>query len=68
MIILREKVKVPEKDIQEVVSTISNWFKNNPRRKVCYAGIFGYQSWKIRKKFLEQDVRDCSNVAKPYEK
>ncbi len=61
-------VEVPEKDIQEVIGAVMNWFESNKRRKKCGVAIFGHDYYSVRKSSIEMDVREAAKTATEYEK
>lgn len=64
----KEKVDVPESDIQEIIAVVKDWFDRHPERDDCTAAMFGYPNPTIRRGFIEQDIREVAEHALPYEK
>ena len=67
-IVIRKKVNVPEKDILEVITAVTQWFSKNPERKDCNVSIFGYKLANIKADNIEQDVRKYADNAHPYKR
>ncbi len=68
LLTLRKKVEVPEKDIQDVITAVKEWFDKNPEKKICRPSIFGHHIWEINRNTIEEDIRKGAEQAFPYKK
>ena len=65
---ISKRVEVPEKDITEAIEAIKNWFDKNTSRDICKPSMFGHDIWKVNRKSIDKDVRECAKNARPYTK
>jgi hypothetical protein len=58
---------IPEKEIRsmakEAVEKISAWFKANPKKRICKAGLWYGKVAKIRKGYVQEDIDAAVQVA-----
>ncbi|MEK6879799.1 MAG: hypothetical protein AABY22_09345 [Nanoarchaeota archaeon] len=43
--------KFNKKDAKKLLTDMEEWFKNNPKRRVCYTDLF-----KIRRNHIKEDI------------
>ena len=55
IIIIRQKLT--REEAEKNIALIAQWFKDNPRRKVCRTDL-----WKVRRGFVREDINNHSEV------
>lgn len=54
---------ITENEILLAITELSQFFSGNPERTVCYVAMFGFETVKITASNIEQDVRNCAELA-----
>ena len=57
MIVIVEKLT--REEAEKNIALIEQWFKDNPRRKVCRTDL-----WKVRRGFVREDINKHAEVIK----
>lgn len=68
LIAIRQKIVVPEQDIQDAIEIVKQWFEKNPEKDICCPAIFGHEIWEIKKNAIEEDVKSAAEQVYPYNK
>ena len=59
--------KIPTKQIRKeakkAIQDIENWFKKNPRRRVCNTETWYRKMIKVRKKHVVEDINAAADAA-----
>jgi len=58
MIVIYEKIpaKTIRKEAKEVIQKITEWFQNNPKRRVCDAQLWYGRRLKVKRKMIAEQV------------
>lgn len=54
---------ITEENINAAILELTNFFSRNPERTVCYVSMFGFDKVKITASNVEQDVKNCAELA-----